>query len=47
MSGLADPVAVDYAPGTELELTLVRRGVAGPSQRVVVDTASPQEVVLR
>lgn len=45
--GLADPVAVDYAPGTELDLTLVRRGVAGPSQRVVVGTASPQEVVLR
>ena len=45
--GLADPVTVDYAPGTELELTIVRRGVAGPSQRVVVGTTSPQEVVLR
>jgi hypothetical protein len=45
--GIADPVAVTCAPGTELELTLVRGGVAGPVQRVVVGTTSPQEVVLR
>ncbi len=44
---IADPVAVTCAPGTELELTLVRSGVAGPVQRVVVGTTSPQEVALR
>lgn len=34
--GIADPVTVRYAPGTELDCTIVRGGTAGPPQRVVV-----------
>lgn len=44
--GIADPVTVTYAPGTELDCTVVRRGTAGPPQRVVVGSG-PQSVTLQ
>lgn len=44
--GIADPVTVTYAPGTELDCTIVRGGTAGPPQRVVVGMG-PQSVTLQ
>lgn len=44
--GIADPVTVHYAPGTELDCTIVRGGTAGPPQRVVVGSG-PQAVTLQ
>lgn len=44
--GIADPVTVRYAPGTELDCTIVRGGTAGPPQRVVVGSG-PQSATLQ
>lgn len=44
--GIADPVTVRFAPGTELDCTIVRGGTAGPPQRVVVGSG-PQSVTLQ
>ena len=44
--GISDPVTVRYAPGTELDCTIVRGGTAGPPQRVLVGSG-PQSVTLQ
>ncbi len=36
-----------YAPGTELDIAVLREGKPGPPQRVVVGTTDPQQVVFR